>query len=79
MDFAAQLKQYQEYLYSELSKLQSNDKHNRTLMEQKSEQLSKLLDLIDSLEEEATKYELMKDTHLELERIETVEYPSCFN
>lgn len=79
MDIIAQLKQYQEYIYSELTLLESNDKHNRVLMEQKGEQLTKLLDLIANLEDELKKYEMMKDTRLELSHVETVEFPSCFN
>ncbi|MGI0483507.1 hypothetical protein ACN4EE_22335 [Geminocystis sp. CENA526] len=79
MDIIPQLKQYQEYVYSELTLLESNDKHNRVLMEQKGEQLTTLLDLLSNLEEEIMKYELMKDTRLDLSRVETVEFPSCFN
>ncbi|MGI0481100.1 hypothetical protein ACN4EE_09940 [Geminocystis sp. CENA526] len=79
MDIIPQLKQYREYVYSELTLLESNDKHNRVLMEQKGEQLTTLLDLLSNLEEEIMKYELMKDTRLQLSHVETVEFPSRFN
>ena len=79
MEFIAELKKYQEYVYSELNSLESNDKHNRVLMQEKGEQLSTLLDLIANLEDEIKKYEVMKDTRLKLTRTETADYPSCFN
>lgn len=79
MEFIAELKKYQEYVYNELTSLESKDKHNRVLMQEKGQQLSKLLDLIATLEDEIKKYEIMKNTHLKLVRTETADYPSCFN
>jgi len=69
------IKEIREYLYSELCNLESKDKHNRDLMRKKILQLNLLLEMLENCEQELTKYEIMKNTELKLDCIETQEYP----
>ena len=69
------IKEMRDYLYNELCSLESKDKHNRDLMRRKTNQLNLLLEMLDNFEEELTRYELMKNSQLKLNHIETQEYP----
>ena len=55
------IKEIQEYLYSELCNLESNDKHNRDLMRRKIKQLNLLLEMLENFEQELTKYEIRRN------------------
>jgi hypothetical protein len=75
MNFFSSLR---EELYQQLERISVTHKHGRDLNRQEYDQIYKCLELLDTLETELTKCQLMKTTPADFIYQETLEKPETY-